>query len=142
MDECYVENNPVGGVLVNGATANIQNTVIAFSPAASSGYGIQFNAPGSGTQFMFNTVVGYPTAATSDFSHQVALNYSIVVGQPTNCTLTDCLVAAPTFSTTNPYHLSGHQACPTAPTTFPTHDIDGDPRTSTNLDCGADEYVP
>ncbi len=142
MDECYVENNPVGGILVNGATANIQNTVIGFSPAASSGYGIQFNVPGSGTQFMFNTVVGYPTAATSDFSHQVVLNYSIVVGQPTNCTLNDCVIAAPTFSATNPYHLTIRQMCPTTPTTFPGHDIDGQARTSTTLSCGADEYVP
>jgi len=126
---------------VNGATANIQNTVIASNPSAS-GYGIQFNAPGSGTQFAFNTIVGYATAAISDLNHPVALNYSIVVGPTANCTTDTCVTSATTFSTTNPYHLTGHLACPTTPTTFPDHDIDGDPRTSTSLDCGADEYVP
>jgi hypothetical protein len=141
MDECYVENNPVGGILVNGATANIQNTVIASSPSAS-GYGVQFNAPGSATQFAFNTIVGYATAATSDLSHQVMLNYSIVVGPATNCMIDTCVTTAPTFSTVNPYHLTGRLPCPMTPTSFPDHDIDGQARTSTNLDCGADEYVP
>jgi hypothetical protein len=145
MDECYVLNNPTGGILVNGATASIQNTIIAANPS-STGYGIQFNAPGSGTQFLFNTVVGYSTAATSDFSHQVVLNYSIVVGGYTNCKVDTCVLAAPTFNTTNPvaaspFHLTGHLMCPTTPTTFPDHDIDGDPRTLPNVDCGADEFV-
>jgi hypothetical protein len=151
MDECYVANNPVGGILVNGATANIQNTLIAANPSAA-GYGVQFNAPGSGTVFAFNTIAGYATAATSDLSHPVALNYSIVLGPPpTNCDTSTCVTTAsttqPSFTTTvlqnpNPYHLMGHEPCPVTPTTFPDHDIDGDPRTSTNLDCGADELVP
>jgi hypothetical protein len=145
MDECYVLNNPTGGILVNGATASIQNTIIAANPS-SSGYGIQFNAPGSGTQFLFNTVVGYSTAATSDFGHQVVLNYSIVVGSLSNCNADTCVVAAPTFNTTNPsavnpFHLTGRTPCPTQATSFPNHDIDGDPRTAATLDCGADEFV-
>jgi hypothetical protein len=141
MDECYVENNPVGGILVNGATANIQNTIIAANPSAS-GYGIQFSAPGSGTTFAFNTIVGYATAAISDLNHQVVLGSSIVVGPTTNCMTDTCVTTAPAFSATNPYHLTSHQPCPgTQATAFPNHDIDGDPRTSTNLDCGADEYA-
>jgi hypothetical protein len=146
MDECYVANNPVGGILVNGATATIQNTLIAANPSAS-GYGVQFNAPGMGTVFAFNTIVGYATACTSDLNHQVPLNYSIVLGpQPTNCTTATSVTTAPTFTTTtltdpNPYHLTGHLPCPVTATAFPDHDIDGQPRTSSNLDCGADEFV-
>jgi hypothetical protein len=150
MDECYVANNPVGGILVNGATATIQNTLIASNPS-SSGYGVQFNAPGSATLFAFNTIAGYSTAATSDLSHPVVLNDSIVLGSTNNCDTTTCVTSAsatqPAFTTTvlqnaNPYHLTAHLPCPVTPTTFPDHDIDGDPRTSTMLDCGADELVP
>jgi hypothetical protein len=151
MDECYLANNPVGGILVNGATATIQNTLIAANPSAS-GYGVQFNAPGSNTVFAFNTIAGYATAATSDLSHQVTLSDSIVLGPTTNCDTSTCVTTAsqtqPSFTTTvlqnpNPYHLTAHLACPGAqPTTFPDHDIDGDPRTSTKLDCGADQLVP
>jgi hypothetical protein len=39
--------------------------------------------------------------------------------------------------------MMGHLPCPGGkPSAFPNHDIDGDPRTATTLDCGADEYVP
>ena len=83
MDRCYVENNPLGGILVNGATATIQNTIIAKN-GGTTGYGIQFNAPGT-TQFTFNTIADNPTAAISDLSDQVLLNNSIVAGPTTNC---------------------------------------------------------
>ena len=78
MDRCYVQNNPLGGILVNGATATIQNTIIAAN-GGTTGYGIQFNAPGT-TQFTFNTLADNPTAAISDLSHPVPLNNSIVAG--------------------------------------------------------------
>ncbi|HEY6477663.1 MAG TPA: hypothetical protein VI456_13865, partial [Polyangia bacterium] len=56
--------------------------------------------------------------------------------------VTNATMPAPSFSASNPYHLTGHFACPgTQATMFPDHDIDGDPRTSANLDCGADEFV-
>jgi hypothetical protein len=82
VDQCYVENNSVGGILVNGATATIQNTIIAAN-GGTTGYGIQFNAPGPTTAFTFNTVVGNPTAAISDLGHPVPLNNSIVIGPTT-----------------------------------------------------------
>jgi hypothetical protein len=148
MDECYVENNPAGGIVVNGATANIQNTLIAgaLTGMATAGTGIQFSTPGSGTQFRFNTVVAYPIAATAGSADNVPLTDSIVLGPVQNCdttlSVTSATTPAPSFSASNPYHLTGHEPCPVTPTTFPDHDIDGDPRSSTNLDCGADELVP
>ncbi|HEX3903143.1 MAG TPA: hypothetical protein VH853_09845 [Polyangia bacterium] len=141
MDECYLLNNSLGGVVVNGAIAKIQNTVIA--GASTAGTGIQFNAPGAGTQFLFNTVVGYPIAATSDPSDSVPLVDSIVVGPVQNCTVDTSITTQPTFSTSDPkpYHLTTHLACPKAVTSYPDHDVDGQPRTPP-IDCGADEYVP
>ena len=93
IDQCYIENNSVGGILVNGATAIVQNSVIAAN-GGTTGYGIQFNVPGANTQFTFNTVVGNPTAAISDFSHPVPLNNSIVAGPTTNCPPTNSLTGA------------------------------------------------
>jgi hypothetical protein len=140
MDRCYVENSSLGGILVNGATAAIQNTIIVAN-GGTTGYGIQFNAPGNNTAFTFNTVVGNPTAAISDLNHQVFLNNSIVVGPTTNCMLTNSLTIAPPFSSTTLYHLTAHAACPAAPQSpFPSYDIDGQPRVAP-VDCGADQFV-
>lgn len=143
MDRCYVENNSLGGILVNGAAATIQNSIIAKN-GGTTGYGVQFNAPGASTQFTFNTVADNPTAAISDLSHPVSLNNSIVAGPTTNCTPTNSLTgtAVPTFSATPPYHLTAHAACPTAPQSpFPPYDIDGQPRVAP-IDCGADQFSP
>ena len=141
MDRCYVENNPLGGILVNGAIATIQNTIIAKN-GGTTGYGIQFNAPGA-TQFTFNTLADNPTAAISDLSHQVLLNNSIVAGPTTNCLPTNSLTGTmvPPFSSTNPYHLTMSAACPMTPTPpIPAYDIDGQPRVAP-VDCGADQFV-
>jgi hypothetical protein len=141
MDRCYVQNNPLGGILVNGATATIQNTIIAAN-GGTTGYGIQFNAPGT-TQFTFNTLADNPTAAISDLSHPVPLNNSIVAGPTTNCPPTNSFTGAsvPPFSSTNPYHLTGPAGCPAAPQSpFPPYDIDGQPRVAP-IDCGADQFV-
>jgi hypothetical protein len=143
MDRCYVENNSLGGILVNGATATIQNTIIAKN-GGTTGYGIQFNVPGT-TQFTFNTIADNPTAAISDLSHQVLLNNSIVAGPTTNCLPTNSLTTAPPFGSTDlslptPYHLTAHAACPAAPQSpFPPYDIDGQPRVAP-IDCGADQF--
>ena len=142
IDRCYVENNSLGGILVNGATATIQNSIIAKN-GGTTGYGVQFNAPGT-TQFTFNTVADNPTAAISDLSHQISLNNSIVSGPTTNCTPTNSLTGAaiPTFSSTNPYHLTMHAACPATPAPpIPPYDIDGQPRVAP-IDCGADQFSP
>ena len=141
MDRCYVENNSLGGILVNGAIATIQNTVIAKN-GGTTGYGIQFNAPGT-TQFTFNTVADNPTAAISDLSHQVLLNNSIVAGPTTNCLPTNSLTGTtvPAFSSTKPYHLTMSAPCPMTPTPpIPAYDIDGQPRVAP-VDCGADQFV-
>jgi hypothetical protein len=147
MDRCYVENNSLGGILVNGALATIQNTIIADN-GGTTGYGIQFNAPGANTQFTFNTVADNPTAAISDLGHQVPLNNSIVAGPTTNCPPTNSLTGAmvPVFGSTdlkstNPYHLVAHAPCPMTPTPpIPAYDIDGQPRVAP-VDCGADQFV-
>ncbi len=146
MDRCYVVNNSLGGILVNGATATIQNSIIAKN-GGTTGYGIQFNAPGT-TQFTFNTVADNPTAAISDLGHPIALNNSIVFGPTTNCPPTNSLTTAFPFGTTvltsvnpYPYHLTAPAACPAAPQSpFPLYDIDGQPRV-TPIDCGADQFV-
>ncbi len=142
MDRCYVENNSLGGILVNGAMATIQNSVIAKN-GGTTGYGIQFNAPGT-TQFTFNTVADNPTAAISDLSHQVLLNNSIVAGPTTNCPPTNSFTGTmvPAFSSTNPYHLTAQVGCPAAPQSpIPPYDIDGQPRVAP-IDCGADQFSP
>jgi hypothetical protein len=143
MDECYVENNAAGGIVVNGATAKIQNTVIA-AGTATTGTGIQFNAPGSGTVFSFNTLVGYPIAATSDPGDTVPLVDSIVLGPTAStCPPTNSVVSTTmTLSMSNSYHLSGPLHCPDSSATISVdHDIDGQQRPSTGYDCGADQYV-
>jgi hypothetical protein len=139
MDESNVESNPAGGIVVNAATAQIQNTVIA-AGTATTGTGIQFNTPGAETLFSFDTLVGYPIAATSNLGNTVALVDSIVVGPVQNCTTDTSVTTMPTFSPTNPYHLTGHLACPKGATNPPDHDIDGQPRVAP-VDCGADQFV-
>jgi hypothetical protein len=137
MDECYVLNNSTGGILVNGAAYSIQNTVIA-----GNGYGIQFSAPlATNAQLRFNTVVNNPVAATCDLTSTETFTNSIITGPMVNCNVVDSVTTAPTFSTTRPFHLTAHLACPTAPAagTFPDHDIDGDSRTGA-IDCGADQF--
>jgi hypothetical protein len=140
MDECYVLNNSAGGILVNGASYSIQNTVIAGN-GGTAGYGVQLSMPGSGSQFWFNTVVNNPIAATCDLVNPASVSNSIVAGPVANCMTVDSVTIAPTFDSARPYHLTAHLACPLTPATSPTHDIDGDPRTPP-VDCGADQFVP
>jgi hypothetical protein len=139
MDRCLVQNNSAGGVFVKGASYNIQNSIIA-----GNGYGITFSASTitAGSVFTFNTVVAAGSvAAICDASAPQTLANSIVVGLNNSCTLANSVTTAPMFSSTNPYHLTGHLACPSAPMSFPDHDFDGDPR-SAPIDCGADQFVP
>lgn len=139
IDESYVNGNSAGGILVNGATAVIQNSVIA-SNGGTTGYGVQLNNTGTGTKFWFNTVVKNPVAAVCSFSAGVDLQDSIIDGPQTNCTPVNC-VAAPTFDSARPFHLTGHLACPTTPAApFPNHDLDGEAR-GTTPDCGADQFM-
>ncbi len=138
MDECYVTGNSSGGILINGASYDIQNTVIA-----ANGYGLQFSASAvtAGSQFWFNTVVGNSGSPVScDPANPQTLSDSIVVGTNVSCNIVNSVTTMPTLTPTT-YHLTAHQPCPTAPGTFPDHDIDGDPRT-TPVDCGADQFVP
>jgi hypothetical protein len=139
MDQCYVQNNSAGGILVSGAKYDIQNSVLS-----GNLYGVKFNASaiGSGSRFWFNTVVkSLGNAVTCDSSNPQTIAASIVDGANDSCTLSNSVTTAPTFSAAKPFHLTGHLACPAAPATFPDHDIDGDPRVAP-IDCGADQYVP
>jgi hypothetical protein len=138
MDRCIVTNNPVGGLLINGAGYDIQNSIFG-----SNAYGVQFSAPKALGTFRFNTVVG-TVAALCDLSNPETLSDSIVVGPSPNCILERCVTTMPTFSSSRPFHLTGKLACPTtdaaAPPASPDHDVDGDPRTPP-IDCGADQFV-
>jgi hypothetical protein len=139
MDQCYVQNNSAGGIVVNGAKYDIQNSVIA-----GNGLGVKFSASAiaTGSRFWFNTIAGSAgSAVTCDSSNPQTLASSVVVGVNDSCTLTNSVTAAPTFSATRPFHLTAHLACPAAPATFPDHDIDGDPRVAP-IDCDADQFVP
>jgi hypothetical protein len=139
MDRCIVQNNSVGGLLVNGATAKITNSVFA-----NNGYGVKFNLPLALTTFESNTVVGNSgNAATCDSGHAEPLIGSIIVGFVDTCVPIDSAMTAPMFDTMRPFHLTMHDPCPQGDPmnmTFPPDDIDGDPRT-TGIDCGADQYV-
>jgi hypothetical protein len=136
MDRCTVTNNPVGGLLINGAGYDIQNSIFG-----GNGYGVQFSTPKAPGPFRFNTVVG-TVAAICDLANGETLSDSIVVGPAPNCTLQECITTMPTFSSSRPYHLTTKLACPNADASAPPdHDVDGDPRTQP-LDCGADQFVP
>jgi len=137
MDECYAINNSAGGIQVNGASYSIQNTVIA---ANSVGVKFSAGAVSTGSQFWFNTVVGNSGSAIScDTSNAQTVSDSIVVGVDDSCTLTNSVTTMPAL--TSSYHLTAHLSCPTAPATFPSHDVGGDPRVPP-IDCGADQFVP
>lgn len=137
MDGCLVQNNSQGGIVISGAKYDIQNSVIA-----GNAFGIQFSATTvtSGSQFRFNTIQE-TTASSCDPGNAQSLGESIVIGSNVSCVVANSITTAPTFSATKPFHLTGHLACPTAPATFPDHDIDGDPRLAP-VDCGADQFVP
>jgi hypothetical protein len=135
MDRCTVTNNSVGGLLINGAGYDIQNSIFA-----ANGYGVQFNAPKGPSQFRFNTIVG-TVAAFCELTNPQMLSDSIVVGANTNCVLPNTVTTMPAFKATPPYRLSAAIGCPQTPVApLPTHDIDGDPRLAP-LDCGADQFV-
>jgi hypothetical protein len=138
-DRCLVQNNSEGGILVNGASYNIQNSIIA-----GNAFGVTFSASAvsTGSKFIFNTIADNAGNATScDPNNGQSIGQSIVSGSNAFCTLNDSITMAPTFSSTKPYHLTGHLTCPSAPASFPDHDFDGDPRT-VPVDCGADQFVP
>ena len=138
MDQCYVQDNSAGGLLINSAGFTVQNTVFA-----SNGYGVQFSTTASPQVFSFNTVVE-SVAAVCNLTSPQTLSDSIVVGSALNCSLANSLTTAPSFSSSSPYHLTTHVPCKSTPAStamVPDHDIDGDMRPSSGTDCGADQYV-
>jgi len=141
MDRCLVLNNSAGGVLINGAGYDIQNSVIA----GNGLNGVKFTAAAGpvGSQFRFNTLVATSGNAVScDPGNPQTVAASIVAGGNDSCAVSNSLTSAPAFDTSRPYHLTAKLPCPTGdPATFPDHDLDGDPRTKP-LDCGADQYFP
>jgi hypothetical protein len=135
MDRCLVEKNAAGGLLVNGASYDVTNSIFAMN-----GYGVKFNIPKAPTRFLFNTVVSNTgNAVTCDPSNAQSLVGSIISGVNDACTLDHSVGTAPTFDAARPYHLTAKLACPGGdPTMPPDHDFDGDARTGA-LDCGADQ---
>jgi hypothetical protein len=135
MDRCLVEKNAAGGLLVNGASYEVTNSILAMNL-----YGVKFNLPKTPATFAFNTVVSNTgNAATCDPSNPQSLGWSIVSGVNDACTLDHSVATAPTFDPARPYHLTTKLPCPGGDPTMPTdHDFDGDAR-SPPLDCGADQ---
>jgi hypothetical protein len=136
MDRCRVEGNSVGGILVNGATYDIQNTIVA-----SNAYGVKFSAatiPGA-SQFRFNTVAGNAgNATTCDATNVREIAASIVLGVNDTCAPDTKTITSASLSAT--FHLTARIGCPNGdPANPPDHDFDGDPRPSP-IDCGADQY--
>jgi len=134
MDRCLVDSNPAGGILINGASYDIQNTIVA----NNGGYGIQINASVAPSRFSFNTVASNPVAATCNLNSTDNLDASIIIGPVTNCPVTNTTVTS-TSSLGPTFHLTASLPCPNDPTNPPDHDVDGDPRPTT-VDCGADQY--
>ena len=136
MDRCTVNGNSVGGVLINGASYSIQNSV-----SAGNGYGIKFGAAATprASQFSFSTIVGNTgNALTCDSSNVQTLTDSIVVGVVDSCTTLNSFVTPP--AQLSGYHLTAHLGCPNAPIASPPdHDIDGQLRPAP-IDCGADQF--
>jgi hypothetical protein len=137
MDRCLVAGNSVGGMLINGATYDIQNTIVG-----NNGYGIKFSAaaiPGA-SQFRFNTVAGNTgNATTCDSTNARDLTASIIVGTNDSCTPDNTVLSTTSLSST--FHLTAPVSCPnTPPASPPDHDFDGDPRMSP-FDCGADQHT-
>jgi hypothetical protein len=141
IDRCLIQNNSVGGILINGASYDIENTIVAGN-GGTTGYGVRIRAPLSLAKFSFGTVVNNPAATDCDQNIPVNIDNSIVVGVTGDCVLNNSATVAPPFSQVKPFHLTGSKACPNGdPASFPDHDFDGDPRTSP-VDCGADQFVP
>ncbi len=138
IDASYVNGNSAGGILVNGATAIIQNSVIA-NNGGTTGYGVQLNNAGIGTRFWFNTVVKNPVAAVCSYGGGVALQDCILEGAQTNCNPVTSVTTVPAFDAQRPFHLTASQPC-VPPASFPNHDIDGELRAPTP-DCGADQFM-
>jgi hypothetical protein len=136
MNGCIVEGNASGGLLINGASFEIINSVFAMN-----GYGVKFTAPKTMSFFQSNTIVANTgNAVTCDLNMQ-AITGSIVAGVNDSCTLVQTVTTAPTFSATRPYHLTAHLPCPPGDAIFPPIDIDGEPRMAP-ADCGADQFFP
>src|SRR5450432_1662398 len=135
VDQCIVKENAIGGLLINGASYKVMNSVFA-----TSGYGVKFNVPKPGSTFVSNTVVGNAgSAVTCDPSTPQMLVGSIVGGFNDSCVLVDSTAQIPPFDTNRPFHLLSPFPCTTDPVGAPAYDIDGDPRTSP-IDCGADQF--
>jgi hypothetical protein len=150
MDRCVVENNWLGGVLVNGAGFDIVNTVVAgnrsTSTAGCGGWaGLCLNNPTGVSRFQNNTVVSNTgTGIACSGSSSVA--GSIIHGNAPDvavCALTPCCSADPLLTTT--YRLMAGSPCidQLEPSMSTATDIDGQSRPAgARSDCGADEYVP
>ena len=140
MDRCLVENNSAGGLSINGAGYDIQNSVFAANGSIQLQFASTSN-PGT-PRFRFNSVVASSgIAAQCDVNNLRTLSESIIVGGG-SCNVVNSIQTMPTFSTTRPYHLTAATPCPSGdPASAPAYDVDGELRT-VPFDCGADEYVP
>ncbi|HVU50696.1 MAG TPA: right-handed parallel beta-helix repeat-containing protein [Polyangia bacterium] len=136
VDQSILRNNQVGGLLVNGASYTVTNTVFD-----TNGYGVKFNLPKTPSLFVSNTIIGSVGSSVScDPDNPQTLTGSIIVGVNDSCTVTDSLTTAPAFDASR-YHLTAPAPCPMGdPSMAPAYDIDGDPRPAGHVDCGADQF--
>lgn len=138
MDECLVQNNSAGGVLINDASYQIQNSIFA-----GNLYGAKFNVPRAPSSFTFNTIVGNTgNAVTCDPSHMQQLVGSIIIGANDSCDIENSWTTPQAFDAARPFHLTNRIGCPMGDPSVPAeHDFDGTSRTKP-FDCGADQYSP
>ena len=166
LDRMVIRDNGAGGVLINGASFAITNSVIAgngeslFPNTVITWSGIAIGAVPAGgpANLVDNTITGNGTggvACVDTTANRVAMNGLLFWANARDnlgCTEVPCCVDGnnarinPGFDTINPYHLTASSPCRgKVPATFspPPFDIDGQPRpVGAMSDCGADEYLP
>jgi hypothetical protein len=150
MDRCMILEN-TGGLLVNNAGFEINNTIIAGNrdaviPVTGPSYGGVFlrSAAGKPSQFRYNTIVN-----NTNIGLQCAGNYQtsglIVANNALALQVTGCMARGVGITGGDPkldanFHLTAGSPCINkGEGDAPADDIDGDARDGMS-DCGADEF--
>ncbi len=154
LDRCMIDAN-LGGILIDSATYDVTNTVIANNTGTSTGgcggWGgvcIVHESLGAPGRFLNNTVIGNsPVGVACDKAYPVLGSIVIAgVGAQANgaCAFTACCGTGPINVDPTTFHLMAGSSCidQLDAKMSTAYDIDGDPRPHGLLsDCGADEYI-
>lgn len=157
VNRCVVNDNVGGGILIDGASYDITNTIIAHNAAVSnsggciawSGFCVQGTAPAGApaSRFLNDTVASNLGPGVVCLGNQ-SLTGSVLLGngQPeiAGCNVAPCCGGG-TVTLTSTYHLPASSPCADRldPAMSVPDDVDGQARPVGALsDCGADEYQP